>query len=558
MERISSEPQYHHSHEGPRDTPLEWSDRQRQLAEDSGLALLLVEGHQPPALVVSNNNSICRAIQSSPTHRSLCDPYCGEAHARAHTAQTVTHYRCHAGLHCFSAPVQIGRRSDLAMIGGRAFLSTADYRETLERFRSGDLKEIASQGLFDNVIFGLPEDLASLAQRAEETAQEYHPLPSDLEAELAEIKTPATEAPALEREIARLRKELHSHLQFNETVQNFLGRITSTDPEATYLAILTNSKELLHAERASLLIYDEAKDELNLKAAIGLSIEVSEIEPIRVGEGISGAAWLTGKPLMVTDMEVEGLATAPRDRRYKTRSFITYPLITNSRKVGLLNLTDKEGGGAYDEVDLNLLEIVAPQMALALDRAEWQEKAIQFQVMSITDPLTGLPNRRYFEERLTEEVNRSKRYHQQMSFLMIDIDDFKMYNDLNGHQAGDLALQMTAQALRGALRSADVAARYGGEEFCILLPQTSLGEATIIAERVREKIESTDFPHAKSQPLGVVTISTGVATLSKTVDTAEQVIWAADRALYEAKDEGKNRICSYQENLRVVKADGRK
>src|ERR1700730_18171076 len=134
-----------------------------------------------------------------------------------------------------------------------------------------------------------------------------------------------------------------------------------------------------------------------------------------------------------------------------------------------------------------------------------------------------------------------------MSFLMIDIDDFKVYNDLNGHQAGDLALQMTAHTLRVALRSADVAARYGGEEFCILLPQTSLAEARVIAERVREKIADTSYPHAKSQPLGAVTISTGVSTLSKTVDTAEQVIWAADRALYQAKDEGKNRIRFYQE-----------
>ena len=142
---------------------------------------------------------------------------------------------------------------------------------------------------------------------------------------------------------------------------------------------------------------------------------------------------------------------------------------------------------------------------------------------------------------------------------MIDIDDFKIYNDLNGHQAGDLALQLTAHALRVALRSADVAARYGGEEFCILLPQTSLAEAKVIAERVREKIEDTAYPHAKSQPLGAVTISTGISTLSNTVDTAEQIIWAADRALYEAKGEGKNRIRFYQETpLKVVKANGRK
>jgi diguanylate cyclase (GGDEF)-like protein len=92
-----------------------------------------------------------------------------------------------------------------------------------------------------------------------------------------------------------------------------------------------------------------------------------------------------------------------------------------------------------------------------------------------------------------------------------------------------------------------VAARYGGEEFCILLPQTSLAEARVIAERVREKIQDTPYPHGRSQPLGAVTISTGISTLSQSIDTAEQVIWAADRALYEAKGGGKNRIRAYEE-----------
>ena len=449
------------------------------------------------------------------------------------------------------------------MIGGRAFMSTSDYRNTLERFREGDLRAVAGPDIFEHVIFSLPEDIEALDERLERTAHDYNRRISETLGAAKESTSPASAdrsaAPDLGKEIARLREELDSRSRFNESLQYFLERISSTEPEGTYLAILMNSKELLHAERASLLTYDAATNELKLRAAIGLPTELSEVEPISIGGGISGAAWLTGQPVIVSDMEAEGIALAPPERQYKTRSFISYPIIINGRKVGLLNLTDKEGGGIYDQVDLSLLEIIAPQIALALERAEWQEKAAQFQLMSITDPLTGLPNRRYLEERLAEEVNRSKRYDHQMSFLMIDIDDFKRYNDRNGHQAGDLALQMTAHALRVALRSADVAARYGGEEFCILLPQTSLAEAKVIAERVREKIEDTSYPHAQSQPLGAVTISTGISTLSTTIDTAEQLIWAADRALYEAKDEGKNRIRYYQETpLKAVKANGRK
>jgi diguanylate cyclase (GGDEF)-like protein len=166
--------------------------------------------------------------------------------------------------------------------------------------------------------------------------------------------------------------------------------------------------------------------------------------------------------------------------------------------------------------------------------------------MSITDPLTGLHNRRYLEARLPEELSRSKRYNYPLSFMMIDIDDFKIYNDLNGHQAGDRALEMIAQALRAALRKVDVASRYGGEEFSILLPQTSLEEAGVIADRIRRRIMSTKFPHGSSQPLGMVTASIGLSSFSPALNSAEAIVRAADRALYHAKGHGKNRAYAYQ------------
>src|SRR5205814_8219591 len=104
------------------------------------------------------------------------------------------------------------------------------------------------------------------------------------------------------------------------------------------------------------------------------------------------------------------------------------------------------------------------------------------------DPLTGLLNRRYLEARLTEELSRSKRYNYPLSFMMIDIDDFKFYNDRNGHQTGDRALEIMAQCLKAALRKVDVASRYGGEEFSILLPQTTLQEAGLIPYRIQRKV----------------------------------------------------------------------
>jgi diguanylate cyclase (GGDEF)-like protein len=130
--------------------------------------------------------------------------------------------------------------------------------------------------------------------------------------------------------------------------------------------------------------------------------------------------------------------------------------------------------------------------------------------------------------------------------MMIDIDDFKLYNDRNGHQAGDRALEITAQCLRSTLRKADVASRYGGEEFTILLPQTTLDEAGAIADRLRRKIMQTRFPQGESQPLSGVTVSIGLSSLAPALDSVEAIIRAADRALYHAKSHGKNRAYAYQ------------
>jgi len=531
---------------GGQSAPPNWAELQAAQADKAGLSLLLVEGVQPPELLASNNNSICQAIQGSSQHASLCEPFCGQAHGRALSAAQVTFYSCHAGLHCFAVPVQIEGRSDLAVIGGRAFLQTSDYEVTVERFRKGDLKDLFAEDTFDNVIFGTITRLRELADSVLRSARDLavqSPVRVD---EPIKIDT-AREAPELEEEVERLRNQLQHQSRFSESMQYFLERISSRDPEQTYVAILLNLKDLLQAERASLLVYDEAANELRLKAAIGIPTDIAEISTMHLGEGISGKTLASGRPYIVQDIEAARMTPAPAARQYKTGSFISYPITLSGRRIGVLNVTDKSGGGEYDEVDLALLEIVMQQVALSLERAEWQEKATQFQLMSITDPLTGLANRRYMEERLAEEINRSKRYGQPLSFLMIDIDDFKLYNDLHGHQGGDLALQMTAQGLKGTLRSADVASRYGGEEFCVLLPQTSLQEAGVIAERMREKIEQTPIAHAQAQTRGTVTISIGVSTLTATVNAAELIIRSADRALYEAKSKGKNNIVFYHE-----------
>jgi diguanylate cyclase (GGDEF)-like protein len=685
--------------------PAGWAQVQDSIAGATGLSILLVEGHQPPALVVSNDNSLCEAFQSSSQHGHLCDPYCGEAYQRAMRTGVVSQYTCHAGLRCFVMPVHLSPERPLAVIGGRAFLKSADYRALGERFRVGDLQELLSADVFKNVIFAAPQDLNELARQIEAAVADaaaeppaaktksldppassvltdpgaasspkpapdprpvlrarkqvrpdsafteactaalnslsekhnlaslalllreketlvrasatgrFETLPLNIEigskphmlplpvkgteslllresvegftpvrrgskvtlepektVELFTLsigeevkgvlligdtvlseKTRASVAKfcrevALPLEVLRLRDELEQQSRFKDSMLDFTERINMLDPAESYLSILSHSAELLHAERGSLLLFDEGANELAVRAAIGTRAEVAGKMRLGLSDTISGSVLLKGRPLVVRDIELAGHKPAPPDHLYKTKSFISYPIIIGGRKVGVLNVTDKSGGGFYDEDDLELLESIAPHMALALDRAEWREKAAQFQLMSITDPLTGMLNRRYLEERLLEELNRSKRYAYEMSFMMIDIDDFKVYNDRNGHQAGDLALELTAQCLKSALRSADVASRYGGEEFCILLPQTAPGEARIIADRIRRRVERTHYPHSTDQPLGAVTVSIGLSAFSARIDQPATIIRAADRALYLAKHRGKNRVESFEEN----------
>lgn len=541
--------------EGPNRAPAGWAEVQTSIAGSSGIALLLVEGHQPPALSVTNNNSICAALQSSPEHVKLCDPFCGAAHDRAAAAQTIIHYRCHAGLQCFAIPVELDGQRQLAVIGGRAFVNSSDYRELAERTRSGDLKDVGSDKLFSSVIFASEGELDHAALRVARAAKEFSetkiaaaPAATD---EATEAKSPGaiadqrSEIPAEDRRSdAGPRPVLDRRAPFADSIRRFTEQIDASEPSQTYESILRQAADLVGAERSSLWLFDETANSMRMTAARGIPTAIAEVGTIAMGEGIAGSVLQAGRPILA-NIDDLGRTSLP-ERRYKTKSFISYPISIGNRKFGVLNLADKRGGGSYDANDLSVIELVAPQIALAIERAAWQKRANQFQVMSITDPLTGLHNRRYLEARLTEELSRSKRYDYPLSFMMIDIDDFKHYNDRNGHQAGDRALEITAQCLRSALRKVDVASRYGGEEFSILLPQTTLHEAGVIADRIRRKINDTAFEHGKAQPLGAVTVSIGLSAFSPALDSAEAIVRAADRALYHAKSHGKNRAYAYQ------------
>ena len=162
---------------------------------------------------------------------------------------------------------------------------------------------------------------------------------------------------------------------------------------------------------------------------------------------------------------------------------------------------------------------------------------------SITDALTGIYNRRGFDEMLHHEWGRSNRENSLLSLCMIDIDHFKLYNDHYGHQEGDNALHMVGQAIKNALhRTTDIAARYGGEEFTVILPGEDREGAMSVAENLNNAVRNLNIKHEHSSAADIVTVSIGVAT-SRALPTSDALVKAADMMLYQAKAEGRNRFC---------------
>ncbi len=174
--------------------------------------------------------------------------------------------------------------------------------------------------------------------------------------------------------------------------------------------------------------------------------------------------------------------------------------------------------------------------------SETRRKLKRIRVQARIDNLTGLATHGAFKDRLARELQRADRYQRPLSLLMADVDHFKHYNDTFGHPAGDRLLRLVGRLVAAEVRRVDFGARYGGDEFAIILPETSKLAGGVAAERFRATVENHPFPHSQSQPLGKVTVSIGVATFPEDALTLEKLLEAADRALYQAKADGRNLV----------------
>ncbi|MDD3147401.1 MAG: diguanylate cyclase [Candidatus Riflebacteria bacterium] len=308
-----------------------------------------------------------------------------------------------------------------------------------------------------------------------------------------------------------------------------------SDSEELLKFVLTHAIEVLEAERGSIMLLDDQTDELMVKVASGGRYRVFSGTPIRLGQGVCGQVALDGQGLICN----EGF----KDSRFRNfgslmpvediKSLICSPLKFKEGTIGVINIVNKRNSTDFRESDLSLLNLIASQAAVTIENNKLYE-------LSITDGMTRLFVHRYFQARLSEELLRARRYGLTLSLIMIDIDNFKKFNDTYGHQIGDIVIQKVAQSIKETVRTGiDIPCRYGGEEMSVILPETRPEEALQTAERLRERIAALSLAHSSGELR--ITVSIGVSSYPVHSHDRESLIKTADKALYVSKGAGKNR-----------------
>ncbi len=305
--------------------------------------------------------------------------------------------------------------------------------------------------------------------------------------------------------------------------------------------ILDQAAEILDVDQASLMLVREDGDELEAVAARGLREDVIGKVRIPLGEGISGSVAESGKPILIEDLKSHPVYSRDPRANENWTSLISVPLKVRDRVLGVLNVNNKRSGAPFTSGDLKMLMALAQLAAISIQNARTYQNAI-------TDRLTSLYNYGYFREQLDRTLDQCRTAGENLCLLMFDIDHFKNFNDVNGHELGNVALVGVASlcmvnSRQTGDRVPDLVARYGGEEFMILLRGVTTSRAAEVAERLRRTVESEHFPGGENQPNGRVTISIGVATFPEHADNGDELINKADVALYEAKRGGRNRVC---------------
>ena len=404
-----------------------------------------------------------------------------------------------------------------------------EYR--LHEGSSGEFKQLAKS--FNNMMGSLSTVYSDQIRQERELtiAQEELRFKGLLEAKNKEIES-------VNKDLEEHNKELSVLLQINQEMS------TTLDLNMLFDKVLNSLKDLIECQVVILLMYNPGAEVLEVSHALGIDKEAMVDVTFKLTEGISGETARTRSTNYVADLKIDKRYLSYKKSLTVFGSMLSIPLVTHNKLCGVLNL-HKDKIGSFDGDEIALSQAVANQAAIAIENAQLYKQATE---LSVTDALTGLSNRRHFQDILNREFVLTQRYSAALSIIMIDIDHFKNYNDSNGHLQGDVVLKKVATSLLHNTRGIDLTCRFGGEEFVILLPKTTTQGAMIAAEKLRSVIEKEIFNgEQESQPGGRLTLSLGVASYPVDSNDIQNLLELADRALYKAKEQGRNRVVAFSE-----------
>jgi diguanylate cyclase (GGDEF)-like protein/putative nucleotidyltransferase with HDIG domain len=351
-------------------------------------------------------------------------------------------------------------------------------------------------------------------------------------------------ATSLEKEY--LQEQLRKREEELALINRLSSVITSSlNIKEVYGAFIAELKQVVDVNWATIaLIEGEGLRFEVLSTEIGSTWREGDRIPL---EG-TGAEWVAKKKKALLEPDLSKSSrfyTGQEHLRWGVRSIVYLPLVVKNEAIGSLIIASREPN-AYTPGQVRLLERLALQIAVSVENSRLYARAEQ---RARIDELTGLFNRRHFDESVKLEIDRHARYRSMLSLVFLDLDFFKAYNDNQGHTAGDRILELVGRVLDGALRNTDLAFRYGGDEFAIILPQSAANEAFMVAERVRGRIAAE-----MSKKEINISASLGLASWPSDGVTSDELVNAADRALYYAKETGGNRTCVASKMLPALTA----